>query len=264
MAKTRLRHASVPERRQRPDLRIILAGFKAHLWKLGYTSIATAAYCGAAEHFTAWQIRCHHNLSAMDEYRIGLFVTRHLPRCRCRGRTPRYAPKVQSALRRLLRFLQDNGWSSPAARLVSFTFGPGGSFRGGLGTNDAAENSHCRSVPRSASQFRSEERAGTTRFGGGSVPIGTGLAGWRSRPPGLGRSGLAARNSSDSRCQRTTRARAAVARPFGTGARGPLAGRSARNHYACGVCPSPSSRGGIALRIASASRDVPGLPSMRL
>lgn len=115
MTKTRLRHASVPERRQRPDLRIILAGFKAHLRKLGYTSIATAAYCGAAEHFTAWQIRCHHNLSAMDEHRIGLFVTRHLPRCRCRGRTPRYAPKVQSALRRLLRFLQDNGWSSPAA-----------------------------------------------------------------------------------------------------------------------------------------------------
>jgi integrase len=35
----------------------------------------------------------------MDERRIALFIGCHLLRCRCRQRTPRYAPKVRSAYR---------------------------------------------------------------------------------------------------------------------------------------------------------------------
>lgn len=53
----------------------------------------------------------------MDEHRIDWFVKRHLPRCHCGRHVIRYPAKVRSALRRLLRFLQNHGWSSPTAAI---------------------------------------------------------------------------------------------------------------------------------------------------
>jgi integrase/recombinase XerD len=79
-----------------------------HLRKHGYTSATTIEYVECVAHFAHWTRR-RFCLSDMNEVLIGLFLNRHLPKCRCAPRCQRARNMVHAALVQLLAVLRGNG-----------------------------------------------------------------------------------------------------------------------------------------------------------
>jgi len=83
-----------------------------HLRKHGYTSATTIEYVECVAHFAHWTRR-RFCLSDMNEVLIGLFLNRHLPKCRCAQRCQRARNMVHAALVQLLAVLRINGNVAP-------------------------------------------------------------------------------------------------------------------------------------------------------
>jgi site-specific recombinase XerD len=101
-----LKRPRVQQRLERSPLASVVEAFVAHLDGRGYSKTTVQAYLQAAAHFALWLCRSRRSLDQTDETAVELFLTRHLPRCRCPAPRSRTTPVVRAALHQLVMVLR--------------------------------------------------------------------------------------------------------------------------------------------------------------
>jgi len=81
----------------------LIVDYVGHLTRRGHTTNVIRAYVAAVEHFGCWMRRAGRPAAAVDSMTVAEFLTRHLPRCRCRAQRPCGLIGVRAALHQLLR-----------------------------------------------------------------------------------------------------------------------------------------------------------------
>ena len=98
-----IRRPHVRRRLERNLLAELIVDYVGHLTRRGHTQNVIRAYVAAVEHFGCWLQRTDRTAAALDATTVKEFLTRHLPRCRCRERRPCGLIGVRAALHQLLR-----------------------------------------------------------------------------------------------------------------------------------------------------------------
>lgn len=103
-----LKGPSVRHLERRP-LASMIGAFVVHLEARGYGKTTIQAYLQAAAHFGRWLQRTRRGLAQADETAVDIFLTRHLPHCRCS--TPRIRTRhiVRASLHQLVAVLRAAG-----------------------------------------------------------------------------------------------------------------------------------------------------------
>jgi integrase/recombinase XerD len=98
--------ACIVGRRRRDALDAGLKALDEYLRRRGLVPHVIADYGRAARHVAHWLDRRRTPLGAIDEHKVRIFITRHLPRCRCVAPGPRTLTVVRAALAHYLRVLR--------------------------------------------------------------------------------------------------------------------------------------------------------------
>ena len=114
-----LKSPRVRRRFERIPLASVVGAFVAHLNGRGYGRPTIRAYVQAAAHFGLWLHRSHRSLAQADNTAVEIFLTRHLPHCRCPAPLRRTKPVVRAALHQLLVVLRATGVLAERSPLVS-------------------------------------------------------------------------------------------------------------------------------------------------
>jgi len=101
-----LRRSRVRQRFERGPLASVAEAFVAHLVVRGYSKLTAQTYLQAAAHFGLWLRRSGRTLGQVDTSTVDVFLTRHLPHCRCPAPRSRTTHVVRAALRQLVAVLR--------------------------------------------------------------------------------------------------------------------------------------------------------------
>jgi site-specific recombinase XerD len=104
-----LKRPRLRQRVEQSPLASVLDAFVAHLDGRGYSEITVRIYVHAVAHFALWLSRSQRSRDQADETVVEVFLTRHLPHCRCPAPCNRTTDVVRSALRQLLVVLRATG-----------------------------------------------------------------------------------------------------------------------------------------------------------
>jgi site-specific recombinase XerD len=93
--------AHVRLRLEAGPLAAIIPGYLRHLEERGYKRATIHQYVHAAEHFGQWLARSQPRFASVDASLMEDFISKHLPRCRCRTLRGRSVHTIRAALRQL-------------------------------------------------------------------------------------------------------------------------------------------------------------------
>lgn len=104
-----IKRPHVRQRLERSPLASMIGAFVDHLDARGYGKTTAQVYLQAAAHFGRWLQRTRRDLAQADETAVEIFLTRHLPHCRCPTLRIRTRHVVRAALHQLVAVLRAAG-----------------------------------------------------------------------------------------------------------------------------------------------------------